>query len=121
MLPKIPANTWPPMKKPIEKFMNAAEIPPSGPRIKIAIHPSRTWYAVESIGGSRRRRAEGRSKADILKKRPDSSGAHGIVSVSEFPSMATRVSFFQAAAISSGTLSLANKRSKTNVATPGSL
>jgi len=31
------------MKKPIEKFMNAAEIPPSGPRIKIATVASNRW------------------------------------------------------------------------------
>jgi hypothetical protein len=28
------------MKNPIEKFMKAAETPPSGPRIKIATHAS---------------------------------------------------------------------------------
>ena len=32
----VPASTWPPMKNPMEKFMNAAETPPSGPRMRIA-------------------------------------------------------------------------------------
>jgi len=36
VLPRIPASTCPPIKNPIEKFMNAAEIPPNGPRIRIA-------------------------------------------------------------------------------------
>src|SRR5437870_5814361 len=43
------------MKKPMEKFMNAAETPPSGPRMKMATHPSMTWYAGEPIAGRKRR------------------------------------------------------------------
>src|ERR1044071_9587686 len=39
------------MKKPIAKFMNAAEIPPRGPSIRMATHASITWYAGESIRG----------------------------------------------------------------------
>jgi hypothetical protein len=37
----MPARTCPPTKKPSEKFMYAAAIPPSGPRTKIATAASR--------------------------------------------------------------------------------
>jgi hypothetical protein len=44
---------------PIEKFMNAAEIPPNGPNMKIATNESMTWYAGEPILGRYRRTPEG--------------------------------------------------------------
>src|SRR5882724_7537553 len=50
----MPAKTWPPMKKPIEKFMKAAETPPNGPRIRMATQDSITWYAGDPIRGRKR-------------------------------------------------------------------
>ena len=40
-LPRMPARTWPPTKKPRLKFMYAAAMPPSGPRMKMATAASR--------------------------------------------------------------------------------
>src|SRR5689334_23199962 len=47
----MPARTCPPIKKPIEKFIKAEEMPPSGPRMKIATVERRMWYAGEPIRG----------------------------------------------------------------------
>src|SRR5260221_148998 len=54
ILPRMPASTDPPRKKPIEKFMKAAEIPPSGPRIRIATAVRGRGYPGDPIRGRKR-------------------------------------------------------------------
>jgi len=39
--------------------MKAAEIPPSGPRMKMATHASSKWYPGEPMRGRKRLRPEG--------------------------------------------------------------